>query len=1010
MTRSAAALALVAALACPGFAQDAASADEVKDVLAKFRAERAAAAKAFTAAELTAADEFAKRAEAALADGNVPAAARLARDARWLVPFRPTGLPEHVVRVIGTARLRHPDRVNGIAYSPDGRRLASCSRDGTVRVWDLGNGREIVGYKGHLDKPGAKPEDTNVFRVAGVAFSPDGDEIASCGGSEVHVWDAKTGATKHTLKGHKGLVRAVAYGADANTVVSGSDDRTMIVWDVAKGKPAYTSPEQSQRLEGVAVGSKGRLIATVNAAGEMFVYAPATEKKILLSIPVTDSGQAGYGIAFAGDGVVTCGGDTKAKLTATPAADGSGNATGATVRSYLGHSDKINAVAASPDGKTLVTGSKDKTVRVWEVASGKQTWSFQGHVGWVTAVAIRPDGKQLASGGEDGSVRLWPLAEADEHRAVTDAAAPLWTAAFSPDGKLIAAGGADKTVRVADANGKNGKTLGTHARAVTAVAFYGPGKVASAGGDKLVKLWDIAAGTADDFKGHDSAVLAVAADDQAKLIVSGSADRSVIGWDPAGKKSKWKWAGKSAVCAVAIRKGGAQVAVGTADGGLTLLAVDGAEPKVVASIAAHTAGVAAVAYTTDGGRLATCGGDGAVRLWTAPVGGPPVLVAKFEPPAKTGVASQPVSAVAFSTDGRYLAAGGADSVLRIWDVQTGAEARGFRGHTDWVTAVAFRPDGGAVLSAGVDKAVRIFETARPDTVAAAGHALPARCIAVNKDGTLVATGSEDKTVKVWEIGSGREIATLTGAGDAINAVGFAGPDRVVAAGDDQRARWWTLKPVGELRSAPTGRVFNMAAAADGSKVAVVWARRDEKLAAFEVFFGDGTGAPAQVTEKGRALSCAGISADCTLGVTGGEDGVIRLWDLASKDRIGGDWPLFVKAAADLGLTPDKATLVAIDIDGTVKIANVKTREAKPAIKAVPGGVNGLVVSPVAKVFATLSADGEVKVWNLDGKEVRGWKLPTAANAAAFTPDGRRLVTANKDGTLYVLELPDDAGD
>lgn len=987
-------------------AAEAPTADEVKALLAKFQKERDEAEKSFSKAEIGAADEFAKRAEDALKDGNLVAAARLARDARWLVPFRPSGLPEHVIRVIGTARLRHSDRINGLSYSPDGERLASCSRDGTVRVWDLGNGREIVSYKGHLDVAGAKPEDVNVFRAAGVCFSPDGKTIVSSGGNEVHVWDAATGETRHKLKGHKKLVRAVAYGADNNTVVSGSDDQTMILWDVAKEKPVYTSPEQSQRIEGITVGSKGRMIATINASGEVAVYAPATDKKLLMSMPATDASQAGFGVGFAGDGVVTCGGDNKAKLTAIPALDGTGTQAGTTIRSYLGHSDKINALAVSLDGKVLVTGSSDKTVRIWEVFTGKQTLTFQGHLGWVTAVAIRPDGKQVASGGEDGSVRLWPLADADEHRAAVDAQAPLWSAAYSPDGSKLASGGADKIIRVYDANVKSAKPLTGHKRAVTAVAFYGNDKLVSAGGDALVKFWDIGAGTATDLKGHESAVLAVAVDEPTKLLVSGSVDRSVKGWDAEGKKEKWSWAGKSAVCAVAIRKGGKQVAVGTADGGLSVLALDGSEPKLLGSLPAHSAGVACVTYSADGSRLATCGGDGIVRIWNVPATGVPVALSKFEPASKApNSLVPPVTAIAFSADGRYLAAGGADSITRVWDIQTGAEHRAFRGHTDWVTAIAFRPDGGAVMSAGVDKAVRIFETARPDSVASAGHALPARCIGINKAGNTIITGAEDKTVKVWDLDSGREIATLSGAADAINAVGFAGPDRVVAAGDDQRIRWWSLKPVGELRSASTGRVFNMAAAADGSKVAVVWARRDEKLAAFEIFPGDGSGSPTQVTEKGRSLTCASVSADCTIGITGGEDGVIRLWNLESKDRIGGDWPLFVKSAADLGLTPDKSTLIAIDLDGKVKIANVKTRESKTTFQAVSGGVNGIVVAPTGKSFATLSADGEVKVWDLEGKEIRAWKLPAAANAAAFTPTGNRLVTANRDGTLYVLELP-----
>ena len=1005
-------IALTSALA-PAVVQDTPpTADQVKDALAKFQAERTDAAKTFKPEELAAADELAAKSAAALAAENRQAALRLAGEARWQVPFVQAGLPAKVSRVLGAVRMRHGDRVNALTYSPDGMLLASASRDGTVRLWDVGNGREVLAYRGHESTKSLRDEKESgeAMRVPAVAFSQDGFWVASCGGAEIHVWESKTGKKLSTLKGHKKDVIGVAFAKDKNLLASAGDDKKLILWDVAAEKATFTSDDQNMRLSAVTFSGTDRAVGTVNGAGDLMVFAlDATGKnpKITLSTGVSDNGSTNA-LAFTRDGagVFTAGKDGKIKLTAGP--DGMpGFGAASVVRKFEGHSKGINSIALSKDGATLISGSEDQTVIVWDATTGKLDRAFQGHIQPVTAVAIRPDGKQVASGSEDGSIRLWPLNKADEHRAFTEAKDNLWAVAYSGDGKTTAAAGADRVVRVYDAmTGKLTKELPGHKGAVTSLAYLGSDKVVSGAGDKLLKIWDIASGVATDCEGHGSAVLAVAAID--KLIVSGGADRSARGWAPDGK-AIWSWPSKSAVCAVAIRKDGKKIALGCADGTLVILATDGdKEPNPVASVIAHTGGVSCVAFHPESERVVTSGGDGTVKIFNLPESGNPVEATKFEPSIKSSIGggNPPVTAVAYSNDGKFLVSGGAEGVVRIWDVTTNAEVRSLRGHTGWVTSVAFGPDGRSVVSCAVDKTVRLFELPKQDA-AAAGHSAMARCIAVSRDGKYAATGSDDKTVKVWNLANGREVATLTGFGGNVTSVVFQGNDRIVAGGgstssSDTRLRIFTFsaasKEIGSLT--PGGQVFFLATPEDGKSLGAVWATNGD-TSGFELYKGD---AKEPILTKGGKIVAGVLSPDAAWGVSGDKDGVIRIWDIEKKERLGADWPILKNGVADIGVTADKKSVIVIDSEGDVKVGDVAKREVVGAVKAVTTGVNGLIVSPTSDRFATLSATGEVRVFDMKCKEIAKWQLPFAANAAAFTVDGKKLLTANADGTAFVLDV------
>ncbi|MCS6864278.1 MAG: WD40 repeat domain-containing protein [Gemmataceae bacterium] len=1000
----------------------------------KFLLEREQAVKAkFPRESFQKADDLAQRAEAAAKANNLNAALRYWREARWQLPYLPAGLPEHVTRVLGQSRMRQATRINALSYSPDGRWLASACRDGTVKVWDLDNGREVITYRGHLDQPDdTTKKGTDVLGVTDVAFHPtDPKRIFSSAGNQIHSWDATTGKKLQTVLNIGKTdrpIKSIAFSTDGKKLAVGADDGILRVIESDSGKEIYTSPSRNARIEQVAFSPNGKLVVVGDSTGQIAVYVPeGAGNKLAMSIQGSDIPEV-LGVAYSADNasVFSCGRDGKARLTAGPTPDG-GNApnTSTKIREFIGHSGAVTSLAVTADSSLLVTGGEDKTVRVWDVKSAKPIRSFQGHMAKVSTVTIRPDGRQLASGSEDGAIRIWDLSTSDDHRVISDAKDSLWAVAFSPDGQRLATAGADKTIRVYNPDsGKLEATLTAEA-ALTSLAFLPDNnRLVAGGGDRKIQLWDIAQKkVVQEMTGPELAVLAIAASDDGKLVVAGSADATVRGYNPATGQQLWKWNSRKAACAVSLRKGNTHLAVGLADGTLFTVDVSGSTPKEMASQVAHVAGVAAVAHSHDGTRLASVGGDGAIRIWTINDNGTLTPLVKFDSPTAPGTTSTaPLSTVAFSPDGRFVAAAGADSVVRIWDIQTKSEVRTLRGHTDWITSIAFSPNGRTLASVAAEKdnRLRLFELSLLDSSSGSGgHSLAVNAVAVSPDGKWVATASIDQTIKIWDIETGKEVATLIGNADTPFAIAFTNNSTVVMGGrtptaDSGRLHLWAINPVKAIKTVATGEVYTLVATKDGSKFAA-WAARPAvgdavKNNAYELYDAQGT-LISSVTDQGRNIRSATFSADCTWAIAGDENGTLRIWDVANKQRLGGDWAFFPQSFADLGISGDKKYIVAADVTGTVKVASTDKREKIAEGSAHRGGVRALFVSPTNNVFCTVSNDREVKAWSLtdfpDGqlKLLRTWELPVTVNNATFSPDGKLFITANADGTAYVLELP-----
>ncbi len=529
----------------------------------------------------------------------------LGPDGTWVlsagVPTRSAperGAEAHVWELAGGRLLRtftgHRQRVTALCLGTGGRHFLSGSRDHTHRLWDVAAGECVRVFTGHSEG------------VSAVALSADGRQAFS--GSEsgtVKVWDVATGQCLRTYDGHHYGVTAVALDAEGGLGGSASYDKQVKLWPHLRGRVA--GPSVLSRVHGVErVADAARLYERAVAQARQALESgdlPAAAARLRLA-----RSQPGYARhAQALDAWM----DLYLWLPRRTLSAGWEGGT------FIGHRAAVTSLAMNLDGGRALSGSKDRTLRLWEVPSGRCLKTLRGHEGTVWAAFLSADGRRALSGSADGTVRLWSTSSGRCLRTFTGHEGAVWSVLLTADGTFALSAGWDRTIRLWEvATGRCLRTLEAHEKEINRISLsLDERRLASASWDGTVAVWDVIKGKCLlRLEGHEGPVWSVAWTPDATQVLSSSEDRTLRLWDVSGDRR-------------------------------------------LRVLKEHTWQVPSACLSADGRHAVSGGWDRTVKVWDVDAG---ACLRTFE-----GHADK-VNAVCLTADGRHVLSGGEDATLRLW--------------------------------------------------------------------------------------------------------------------------------------------------------------------------------------------------------------------------------------------------------------------------------------------------------------------------------------------------------
>jgi WD40 repeat protein len=761
----------------------------------------------------------------------------------WLRSLRPP--PVH----LGTAQLAvfsgHDGVISSVACSPDGSLIASGGYDRVVRLWETGTGNLRTCLTGHTDT------------VTAVAFAPDGRLLASASADgTVRLWDVEAGREVRCLRGHEQDVLCVAFAPGGERVASGSWDKTARIWGVADGTQQACFPAPNNTVRSVAFSPDGRRLAA--ASGQEVSIRDVANGRELGRL--RDPGGMVWSVAFSPEGRRIATGTTDLTVRVWDAS------TGAEVICFRGPSpvdldptfwatfSGVQAVAWSPDGRSLACGFCDGLVRVWDTVGGNLVAELSGHTNRVTAVAYMADGRHLVSASRDGTVRVWNTAGDRAFVPLRGHTRPVEEVRFAAQGQRLLTLGLDVTLRLWDVrtgshlSALHGDSdlhaLGGHSdvkslteriespdgwrlifeaspqadrwgnflvwdlhRGGTSVLPWGAGLrfarggrwvVTDAGRGESLRVWDLEIGeeVACFRLGSgwwDWEIVAITPDGQRIVTVHAGAQGDVCQvWDVEGRRELSRLGGTPGKVEKYEFSPDGRLVLGMADVWEKPYVWDAARGGEPLRLPAPRPTVSAV-FSPDGRGVLTHCGSHTVCLWDAQTG-----QKRIHLPGLVRVWS-----AGFSEDGRRFLAVASDSpTIQVWDPAEGKLLSSFRNYPALMHSVEFTLDARCVVSIDYDQTLRVWDAETGRELASRHEAgLDERSVKLLPDGNDIEFRAEEGPRRVWDFRTG-----LCRAAEPWEAIAANAETRVVAADARAEVAWFPAM-LYHLASHPDGRTW-----------------------------------------------------------------------------------------------------------------------------------------------------------------------------------------------------------